>query len=44
VADGTFQQLKDQSREGTLEEIFNQLTGFDNHKQLAGEFVSIIGE
>ncbi len=44
VADGTFQQLKDQSKEGTLEEIFNQLTGFDNHKQLAGEFVKVIGE
>ncbi|OPX44494.1 ABC-type transporter ATP-binding protein EcsA [Ruminiclostridium hungatei] len=43
VADGTFQQLKEQSKEGSLEDIFNQLTGFDKHKQLAGEFVDVIG-
>ena len=43
VADGTFDQLKDQSKEGSLEDIFNQLTGFDKHKQLADEFVNIIG-
>ena len=43
VADGTFDQLKAQSKEGSLEDIFNQLTGFDKHKQLADEFVNIIG-
>ncbi len=43
VADGTFQQLKEQSKEGSLEDIFNQLTGFDKHKQLAEEFVDVIG-
>ncbi len=43
VADGTFSQLKEQSHEGSLENIFNQLTGFDKHKQLAEEFINIIG-
>ncbi len=43
VADGTFEQLKQQSSEGSLEEIFNQLTGFDKHKLLAQEFVDVIG-
>lgn len=44
VADGTFTQLREQSREGSLEEIFNQLTGFDRYKDIAGEFVAVIGE
>lgn len=43
VADGTFSQLKVQSNEGSLEEIFNQLTGFDQHKQIASDFVKVIG-
>lgn len=44
VADGTFDQLKEQSREGSLEGIFNQLTGFDKHKQIAEEFVNVMEE
>lgn len=43
VADGTFEQLKQQSKEGSLEEIFNQLTGFDKHQQLAEDFITVIG-
>lgn len=43
VADGTFNQLKEQNHEGSLENIFNQLTGFDKHKQLADEFINVIG-
>lgn len=43
VADGTFDQLKQQSKEGSLEEIFNQLTGFDQHKKIASDFVNVIG-
>lgn len=43
VADGTFDQLKQQSKEGSLEQIFNQLTGFDKHKQIASDFVNVIG-
>lgn len=44
VADGTFQELKSRSKEGSLEEIFNQLTGFDSYKSVAEEFISTISE
>lgn len=42
VADGSFDELKDKCREGSLEDIFNQLTGFNKHKEMAEEFVSIV--
>ncbi|WP_256941313.1 ABC transporter ATP-binding protein [Bacillus sp. EAC] len=42
VADGSFIELKEQNKEGTLEQIFNQLTGFNEHQALAEEFVSIV--
>lgn len=44
VADGTFDELKHMSMEGSLEEIFNQLTGFSRHKEIADEFISVIKE
>ncbi|WP_336782402.1 ABC transporter ATP-binding protein [Paenibacillus illinoisensis] len=44
MADGTFRQLQQQSMEGTLEEVFNQLTGFNEHKAIAERFVSIVQE
>lgn len=44
VADGTFEELKEKSREGSLEEIFNQLTGFDTHSAIADEFIKTISE
>ncbi|OCA84557.1 ABC transporter [Bacillus sp. FJAT-27225] len=44
VADGSFEELKARSEEGSLEQIFNQLTGFDEYRQLADEFVSIVRE
>lgn len=44
VADGSFEDLKHASKEGSLEEIFNELTGFNRHKEIAEEFVSIIQE
>jgi ABC-2 type transport system ATP-binding protein len=44
VADGSFEELKDKCSEGSLEEIFNQLTGFNEHKSIAEEFVSIVQE
>ena len=44
VADGTFEELQKSSTEGTLEEIFNQLTGFNNHKEIANEITSLISE
>lgn len=43
VADGSFEDLKNK-QEGSLEEIFNQLTGFNEHAEIAKEFVSLIEE
>lgn len=42
VADGSFDELKGKSMEGSLEEIFNELTGFKEHKDIAEEIVSIV--
>jgi len=42
VADGTFEELKEKCSEGSLEEIFNQLTGFNKHKEIAQEFVTTL--
>ncbi|WP_097027840.1 ABC transporter ATP-binding protein [Clostridium peptidivorans] len=44
VADGSFQQLKESSKEGSLEQIFNQITGFSQYEAIAEEFVSIVEE
>lgn len=44
VADGSFAELKEQNHEGSLEEIFNQLTGFDEHREMAEAFVSVVNE
>ncbi|RDW20095.1 ABC transporter [Oceanobacillus arenosus] len=42
AADGSFDELKEQSKAGSLEAIFNQLTGFDEHKETAKRIVSIV--
>lgn len=44
AADGSFTELKEKSHEGSLEDIFNELTGFTQHKDIADKFVSIIEE
>lgn len=44
VADGSFAELKEQSRKGSLEQIFNQLTGFNRHKEIACEFIKELQE
>lgn len=44
VADGTFHELQKKSSEGSLEDIFNQLTGFNQHKEIANEFISVLKE
>lgn len=44
IADGSFEELKSQNKEGTLEEIFNQLTGFTEHEEIAEKFVGIVRE
>ena len=42
VADGSFAELQEQSKEGSLEGIFNQLTGFNDHTHIAERIVSIV--
>lgn len=44
AADGTFEELKAKSKEGSLEEIFNTLTGFTTHQEIAQEFVNVLEE
>ncbi|PMC35900.1 ABC transporter [Bacillus sp. UMB0899] len=43
AADGTFEELKSET-DGSLEQIFNQLTGFNEHKELGSRFVSVVRE
>ncbi|SEO04666.1 ABC-2 type transport system ATP-binding protein [Amphibacillus marinus] len=42
MADGSFEELRAKNQEGSLEQIFNQLTGFDQHEQLAQDIVDIV--
>lgn len=42
VADGSFQELQAQIKEGSLEEIFNNLTGFHQHQQIAEDIVELL--
>lgn len=44
IAHGTFQELQNQQHSGSLEQLFNQLTGNNEHLALAEEFVSIIND
>lgn len=44
VADGSFNQLKQFSHENSLEQIFNQITGFDSYDAIAKDFVAIVEE
>ena len=42
MANGSFNELKQKSKEGSLEEIFNQITGFSNYMDIAKEFMVTI--
>lgn len=42
VADGNIEDLKKKSMGSSLENIFNQLTGFDDHEAIAEEIVAVI--
>jgi len=44
IAHGTFQELQNQQHSDSLEQLFNQLTGNNEHLALAEEFVSIISD
>ncbi|MEJ6949957.1 ABC transporter ATP-binding protein [Natronospora cellulosivora (SeqCode)] len=42
MADKNVEELKKESKEGTLEGVFNQITGYRDHKKLANEFLATI--
>ena len=42
VADGSFEELQSKSLSGSLESIFNELTGFDEHEIIAKEIVATL--
>lgn len=44
VADGSFEQLKAAQDAASLEQFFNQITGFNQYEEIAREFVSIVEE
>jgi len=43
VADGRFEELQN-SLNDSLQSIFNKLTGFHNHKDIAEEFISVLAK
>lgn len=42
MADGSFEALSAQKHEGSLQEVFNSITGFTEHSAIASEFVEVI--
>ncbi len=42
VADGTFAELQKKSAQGSLEGIFNELTGFHEHEKIADKIIETI--
>lgn len=44
AADGDFKQIKAMSEEESLEEIFNNITGFENHEDIAIKFIEALKE
>lgn len=44
VADGNFEDLKNNYKENSLESIFNEVTGFHEYKELAENFISVVKE
>lgn len=44
IANGTFDELKSQRETGSLEQIFNQLTGNNEHVHLAEEFIQVMNK
>lgn len=42
IANGPFNELKAQQSSGSLEQLFNQLTGNDQHTSVAEEFIQVL--
>lgn len=41
VMDGTMEEVREKQSDSTLESIFNDVTGFHDHEQLANKFISV---
>lgn len=44
MADGPFEELKDSAADLSLESLFNEITGFTNHAEIADEIVNLVTE
>ena len=44
IADGNFDEIKKLNNKESLEEVFNDLTGFEDHSMIADKFVKVIKE
>lgn len=44
AADGSFASLQQQNQEGSLEDIFNDITGFTEHQAIARDVASVVEE
>ena len=44
IADGNFEDIKKLNNKESLEEVFNDLTGFEDHSMIADKFVKVIKE
>mgnify|MGYP002601072708 CR=1 FL=1 len=44
IADGNFEEIKKLNNKESLEEVFNDLTGFEDHSMIADKFVKVIKE
>lgn len=44
IADGDFEEIKKLNHKKSLEEVFNDLTGFEDHLVLADKFIDVINE
>jgi ABC-2 type transport system ATP-binding protein len=42
IANGTFQELNAQAQSGSLEKLFTELTGNNQHESTAGQFINIL--
>lgn len=42
AADGSFEELQNSSFDGSLQDIFNKVTGFSDHKDIAESFITAI--
>lgn len=44
IADGNFDEIKKLNNKESLEEVFNDLTGFEDHSMIADKFIKVIKE